>query len=119
MKVWKLVSGVISLVLSVLVLMQSCVVGFGEALTDAESMSGTSGIVVAFLMIAGGIVSIVTRNAGRGGGVATAIIYFLAAVVGFAGAGVYTDLNIWAAWCAICVVLAVIAAIRDGRIHRD
>lgn len=114
MKTWKLVSGIISIVLCAFVLFQSCAVGFGEALAEAESASGASGTIVALLMLAGGIVSIATRSGARGGSIAVAILYALAAVVGFAGAGVFADLNVWAAWCAICAVLGIVAAVRAG-----
>ena len=48
--------------------------------------------------------------------VCTFIVMFgLAALVGFSGAGNYSDLNIWAGWCALNAVLAVVAMVKNGK----
>ena len=66
MKAWKLVSGILSIVLFVIVMFQSC---------------------------AGGIVSIATRSSEKkGGNIALIILFGLAAMSGFAGYGNYGDL---------------------------
>ena len=109
MKTWKLVSGILSIVLFVLVAFQSCAAGVYNSLADNAEVSGTAGIILAVFMLASGIVSICTRKGGKGGNIATLILYGIAAIVGFANAGSFADLNIWAGWCAICAVLALIA----------
>ena len=111
MKTWKLVSGILSCIFFVLVSFQSCAVGIGEALTESEETGSAGGIVLAFFMIAGGIVSIATRKGGKGANIALIVLFGIAALIGFANAGSYTDLNIWAAWCLINAILAVIALI--------
>ena len=68
MKVWKLVSGILSMILFVLVAFQSCAVGLSNALEENDEVSGSAGIIVAVLMLAGGIVSVATRKSqGKGG----------------------------------------------------
>jgi hypothetical protein len=63
-------------------------------------------------MLAGGIVSIATRkSAGKGGNIALIIIFGLAALIGFAGHGNYSDLVIWSGWCLINAAVAVIAIV--------
>ena len=109
MKVWKLVSGILSIVLFVLVSLQSCVAGLGNALAENGESGGSAGIVLSILMLAGGIVSIATRKGGKGGNIALIVLFGLAAIIGFAMAGSYSDLNIWAGWCAVNAVLASIA----------
>lgn len=111
MKIWKIVSGVLSIVLSFLVLMQSCAALVGEAL-DSSFSGGGSGLMVFLLMLTGGIVSICLRNGdGLKGNLAVIIIYGLAALIGIVGAGSYADLVIWGVWCAICAIVAAICAV--------
>lgn len=62
MKVWKLVSGILSIVLFVFVTFQSCAAGVANTLSENGEVSGTAGVMVAILMLAGGIVSIATRK---------------------------------------------------------
>lgn len=111
MKTWKLVSGILSIILFVVVGFQSCAVGIGNTLADSGEVSGSAGIIVAILMLAGGIVSICTRKGGKGGNIALIILFGLGALFGFTMAGSFADLTIWAGWCLICAVLAVISMI--------
>lgn len=114
MKTWKLVSGIISIVLSLFVIFQSSIAGIYNSLSENNEVNGTAGMMVALLMIAGGIISIVVRkNGGKSGNIALIVIYLLAALIGFTNAGSYTDLNIWSGWCLICDALAIIAIITN------
>ena len=116
MKTWKLVSGILSTVLFVLVAFQSCAAGLGNALAENGESSGSGGIVVAILMLSGGIVSIATRKSkGKGGNIALIVLFGLAALVGFGTAGSFTDLNIWAFWCLINAILAVVAMVKSKK----
>ena len=110
MKVWKLVSGILSIILFVIVTFQSCAAGLSNALEANGEVSGTAGVMVAVLMLAGGIVSIASRKAkGKGGNIALIVLFGLAALVGFANYGSYSDLAVWSGWCLINAVLAVVA----------
>lgn len=114
MKIWKLVSGILSIVLVLFVLFQSCAAGLGNALEANGEVGGSAGVLLAILMLAGGIVSIATRNSvKKGGSIALIVLFGIAAVTGFAGAGSYGDLYIWAGWCALCAVLAIVALIKN------
>lgn len=103
MKVAKLVIGIISIVLTLLILLQSCAASIGDALMDGGGTSGATGILVAILMLVAGIVAIAARNS-RGGSIACTIIYALAGILGVASQGIYADLKIWG---AVCLVFAV------------
>ena len=61
MRVWKLVSGILSIILFAVVMFQSCAAGVVNALEDNGGISGSVGVIVGILMLAGGIVSIATR----------------------------------------------------------
>ena len=79
---------------------------------NASSASGVAGVFVAFLMMSGGIVSIVTRNWSRGGNIAMVVLYGLAALIGYTSFGFFKDLIVWATWCLVCAVLAAISLLR-------
>ncbi len=113
MKTWKLVSGILSIILFFMVSFQSCAVGIGNTLSESGEVSGSAGIIVAIMLLSGGIVSIATRNGGKGGNIALIVLFGIAALFGFTLAGSFSDLNIWATWCLINVVLSVIALVKD------
>ena len=119
MKTWKLVSGILSIILFVFVTFQSCAAGVANTLEENGEVSGSAGIVVAILMLAGGIVSIATRKSqGKGGNIALIVLFAVAAIVGLANFGSYSDLAIWSVWCLINAVLALVALI-IGKKHID
>lgn len=116
MKTWKLVSGILSLVLCVMVLFQSCAAGISNTLSENGEVGGSAGLLVAILMLAGGIVSIVTRKSEKkGGNIALIVLFGLAALFGFTMAGGYSDLNIWAGWCAINAILAIVSIVKASK----
>lgn len=112
MKTWKLVSGILSIIFFVVVTFQSCAAGVVNSLEGNGGSSGSVGVFVAILMLAGGIVSIASRKSvTKGGNIALLILFGLAAIMGFAGYGNYSDLVIWSIWCLVNAVLAVVALI--------
>lgn len=115
MKTWKLVSGILSILLFIIVTFQSCAAGIANTLEANGELSGSAGFLVAIMMLAGGIVSIATRNGGKGGNIAIIVLFGIGTLIGFSMAGSYADLNIWAGWCAINVVLAIIALIKGNK----
>ena len=113
MKVWKLVSGILSIILSVFVVFQSMMAGVANSLSANGEVGGSAGLFVAILLLAGGIVSIVVRKSEKkGGNIALIVLFGIAALFGFVGAGSYGDLYIWAFWCLINAVLAVVSLIK-------
>ena len=111
MKTWKLVSGIISIVLFAFVIFQSCAAGISNSLAENGESGGSAGLIVAIILLAGGIVSIATRNGSKGGNIALIVLFALGALCGFTMAGSYADLNVWAAWCLICAVFAALVGI--------
>jgi len=110
MKNAKLVTGIICMALTSFVLFQSCAAGMYNALGDTGEVSGSAGFILAILMLAGGIVQVVTRNSiGKGGSIAATVLFLLAALLGFTNAGSYTDLNIWSGWCLILGIMNIIS----------
>lgn len=100
------------MILFILVAFQSCAAGLANALSDNGEVSGSAGIIVAILMLSGGIVSVATRKLEKkGGNIALIILFGLAALIGFTNYGSYSDLAIWSGWCLINAILAVVALV--------
>lgn len=118
MKTWKLVAGIISAVLFVIVVFQSCAAGVSNALESSGETSGTTGMIVGILMLAGGIVSIATRNT-TDKSIVLVILFGLAALIGIIGHGNYTDLIVWGAWCAVNAIVALIAMIKNSKAKKN
>lgn len=112
-KTWKLVSGILSIVLFVLVSFQSCAAGLANTLEENGEVGGSAGIIVAIMLLVGGIVSIATKNGGKGGNIAIIVVYGIGALFGFALAGGYSDLYIWSAWCLVCVIMAIVTILKS------
>ena len=110
MKTAKLIIGIVSIVLSIIVFFQSCVVTVGDALLDGEGVSGPMGAFMGLVMLIGGIVAIATRNS-RGGAIFCAILYGLVGVIGLANIGSFADLVIWSGLCLIFAIVFLISAI--------
>ena len=115
MKTWKLVSGILSIVLFVFVTFQSCAAGVANTLEANGEVGGSAGIIVAIMLLAGGIVSIATRKGGKGGNIALIVLFGIGALCGYTMAGSYGDLYIWATWCLICAVLAIVSLINGNK----
>ena len=75
MKTWKLVSGIISIVLFAFVMFQSCAAGISNSLAENGESGGSAGLIVAIILLAGGIVSIATRNGSKGGNIALIVLF--------------------------------------------
>ncbi len=114
MKTWKLVSGILSIVFFVIITFQSCAVGIVEAIEDTGGISGSTGILCGFLILAGGIVSVATRkSSGKGGNIAIIILFGLSAIIGLTLRGIYEDLVVWSIWCVVNVVVAIIFMLKN------
>lgn len=115
METWKLVSGILSIVMSFLVMFQSCAAGLFNLVSSNGEASGIAGLLVAALLLAGGIVSVLTRYAlNNWGNISLIILYGIAALLGYMMAGSYADLLIWSTWCLLCAVMAGMSIASDN-----
>lgn len=120
MKVLKLILGILCICLAAIVIFQSCAAGLVDAFDGNEGMSGFSGMIVSVLMIAGGIIMIAARNSLKNGAsIAGAIVFLVAALIGFSGAGFFADLKIWSGFCVINAVVNVISVFTNNKARRD
>lgn len=114
MKTTKLVMGIISIILTFVILFQSCAATVGDALINEGGTSGGSGLLVAILMLIAGIVIIAARNS-RGGTIFSMIAYALAAVLGFTSFGIFKDLIVWGAISALFAIILLIDLIKSKK----
>lgn len=119
MKTAKLIIGIISIVLTFLVLFQSCAAGICDALMEEGGTSGSAGLFVAILMFIAGIVAIATRSS-RGGGIFCTIVYGIAGLIGILMHGIFQDLIIWGALCLIFAVIFLLSVLKmKGKTTND
>ncbi len=104
MKTTKLVVGILQILLSVMILVQSCAVGVSHAMEDKTSdVGGGIGFFVAILFLATGITYLASRkSATLGGDIAGLVMMLIAWAFGIANAHDYQDLLIWG-WLAFII----------------
>lgn len=108
MKTAKMIIGILSLVFSVAIFVQSCATGIGNALTNnTKDTSGGAGVVVGLFFIASGIVAIAAKKS-KGGAIAATVLYALAGIIALANQGTYSDLLFWG---ILALILAVFFAV--------
>ncbi len=116
MKTAKLVIGILSIVLSVVILFQSCAASVGDALVNEGGTSGGSGLFVAIFMLVAGIVAIAARKS-RGGAVACMILYAIGGLFGLSAQGIFKDLLVWGVLCLILAVFFLVAVITHRKAY--
>lgn len=120
MKTLKLVIGILCIILSAFILFQSCAAGVANTMEESGEVSGSAGLLVAILMLAGGIVMIAARNSiKKAGDIAGAILFVLAALIGFTCAGTFSDLKIWSGLCVIIALILMISATKKKKPPTD
>lgn len=105
----RLIVGIFSILLSILVGFQSCFAGVGEALVDNGADGGSSGVILSFFMLAAGIIAIATRKS-KGGTITAVICYALGGIIGATSSTkIYKDLQIWSVVAFIFAALLLIS----------
>ena len=107
MQTTRMVVGIISMVLFIIISLQSCVAGVGNALADNGEVSGSSGIILAFCMMIAGIISVAARKT-KGGTITALCFYVLGGIIGIANVGTYSDLQVWSVLSFIFAAILLI-----------
>ena len=90
----KKVVGIISVVLFTLIALQSCVAGLGNVLEGSGEVSGSAGMMLAFIMLIAGVISLTSKTSK--GMIITAIVFYaIGGIIGISNVGSYSDLAIW------------------------
>ncbi len=113
MKVTRLVLGVFSFILFIIISLQSCTVGARNIVMDGlHDLGGAAGLWLAVFLLTAGIVGIATKD-NKAGGITAGVLYVVGALPGFFYHGIYGDLIIWAivstAFGMTCIIGTIIA----------
>ncbi len=111
MKTAKLVIGIVSMVLFVLICFQSCAAGVGNILEDNGEVSGTAGLLLAFCMLIAGIVGVCTRKS-KSGGIAAGVFYLVGGLLGILNYGSFSDLAVWSVLCFIFGIVFILGSLK-------
>lgn len=113
MKTWRLVSGILSIVLTLIVFFQSNIVAMFGGNNNTE---GGAGIIFALLLLTGGITSIAThKSITKGSKVALFLLFGIGAIIAITSSNIYKDLLIWGVWSAICAVFALFGKVKNAK----
>lgn len=115
----RLVIGIVSIVLSLIILLQSCATGVVNTLENNGDVGGSAGFMVAVIFIVSGIVGIVTRNSRKKAGpIVCFVLYLLAGLLAVSNSAVYGDLQVWGILSIIFGVVFLIAGIKTKSIPK-
>ena len=112
----KLILGIISMVLFVLVAFQSCAAGLGNALSNNGEASGSFGFLVALNLLITGIIAVAARKSVKKlpwiiAAVLLWLNYFYAKIFG----GSYSDLVVWGFLSFALGVFYLFSAVRTKK----
>ncbi len=92
----RLVIGIISMVLFLIISLQSCAAGLSNALQSNGEISGSFGFLTAMVMLVGGIIGVVSRKSTKKAAPITACaFYWFGFFLSRIGSGSYSDLRVW------------------------
>ena len=114
MKTTRMVVGIISMVLFLIISFQSCVAGVGNTLADNGEVSGSAGIILAFCMLIAGIISVAARKT-KGGTITALCFYVLGGIIGIANVGTYSDLQMWSILSFIFAVILLFTLFKNKK----
>lgn len=112
MKTSRLVIGILSIVLFVLVSLQSCAAGVSNTLEENGEVGGTAGLFLAICLLVAGIVGICCRKK-KHGTIVAGVFYAVGGLLGIFNAGSYSDLIIWSVVSFIFAAVFIITGIKQ------
>lgn len=116
MKTWKLVSGILSILLFVMISFESCSIILAMEMMEMEDSAGYFGLLMSAFLLASGIVSIISRKGGEALQIALIALFLLALVSGaLAFRNFFGDMILWCVWCLVNLILAVISFRSEGK----
>lgn len=110
MKTSRLVIGILSIVLFLIISLQSCAVGIGNTLQDNGEVSGSAGFLLALCMLVAGIVGVAARKS-KIGSIVAGGFYAFGGLIGIANVGSYSDLQIWSVLSFIFAAVFIITGV--------
>lgn len=107
----RLVIGILSILMALFILFQSCAAGIGNTIDENGAVSGSMGTFTAIFIMAAGITAICTRNATKKTAmIITALLYFIAGAFTIGQGSTFGDLPIWGGISAVIGIFFIICA---------
>ena len=112
----KKVIGIISIVLFLIISLQSCAAGIGNALNQSSEVSGSAGFFLAVCMLIAGIIAL-TSKFSKGMTITSIVFYVVGGIIGIANVGSYADLMIWSVISFIFAALLIFHIIKNKSLY--
>jgi hypothetical protein len=107
MKAWKIISGILSILFSIVVAVISVLHIFATTVSDTPLM-GFFGLFAAFLLFLAGLISLCTCRGYLGGNITTLIFYVLTLAASLVRLDYYPHLLFSAVWSGVCALVMFI-----------
>ena len=107
MKAWKIISGILSILLSFVIAIISFLHFFAATVSSSFPM-GLFGVLAAFLLFLAGLISLCTCSGYLGGNIATLIFFLLTIAASFFRIYSYPYLLISGIWSILCAIVIFI-----------
>lgn len=109
----RLVLSIISYVICLFILFQSCAVGFVNSVENNSDTSGTAGVILMIFMLAASSVGIATRNSRKKAGpIVAGALYVAGGLLGLlSSGGSYGDLVVWSVVSLAFGIFFIIAGV--------
>ena len=115
MKAVRLIIGIVSFLMALLVTFQSWFAGLSNAMEDNGVIGGTAGVFLSILLIVAGIIGVVTRKGEGKGPFVAGGFYIVGGLLAYAMAGSYSDLYIWSVVSVIFGIVFVVGTIVERK----
>jgi len=113
MKTLRLVIGIISMGLILIILFQSCAAGMLNIFEGSGETSGFAGLLVSVFLLIAGSVGVSTYKKAGGGAITSILLYAIAGLIGVTNYGSFADLQIWGILSFIFAVLYLLSIFVD------
>lgn len=118
MKTSRLVIGIISCILFLIISLQSCAAGIGNTLEENGEVSGSAGFMLAICMLVAGIVGICCRKL-KTGTIVAGVFYAVGGLIGITNVGSYSDLQIWSVLSFVFAIVFIATGIMQKQKKLD
>lgn len=112
MKTSRLVIGIISIILFVIVSFQSCAAGISNSLANNGSNSGSAGLFLSICLLIAGIVGIAARKS-KDGAITSGCFYLVGGLLAFGESKTFPDLAIWSLISFSFAAVFIIGALKQ------
>ena len=112
----RMIIGILSIVLFLIISLQSCAAGAANVLSNSNEISGSAGLLTAVCFFVGGLVGLLTRNSQKKGGpVTSCVFYWFSFFLSRMFSGRFADLRIWGVLAFIFGTVYLLAAMKTKK----